>query len=146
MAETARTVQKLKSSLKVTQYDFDPDATTATDIAWVDMRDYTSILIGFCRTVGTSALTFLILANTESDGSGTDVTVKTVSPAAAPDAVGDHVWYEIDTESIIEAAGDADYRYVTANLAVATAGDEGVVTYIRAGRHKQEDLTADVVA
>lgn len=146
MAETAQATQKLKSSIAVTQYDHDPDATSAVDVAWVDMRDYESILIGFFRTVGTSALTFKILANTASDGSGTDVTVKTVSPAAAPDAVGDHVWYEIDTDDILEAAGDNAYRYVSANLTLATGTDEGVVTYIRKGKHKQLDLTADVVA
>ena len=143
MAETAQATQKLKSDIKVLQYDFDPDATSATDIAWVDMKDYSSIMIGFFRTVGTSALTFKILTNTASDGSGTDVTIKTVSPAAAPDAVGDQVWYEIDTEDILEAGGS---RYVSANLAVATGTDEGVVTYILKGRHKQEDLTGDVVA
>lgn len=146
MAETAQVTQKLKSALKVLQYDFDPNATSATEIAWQDMRDYSSLLVGFFRTVGTSDLTFEIVANTASDGGGTDVVVKTVSPAAEPDAVGDHVWYEIDTEDILEAAGDADYRYVTARLTVATGTDEGVVTYILDGRHKQENLTADVLA
>jgi len=146
MAETAQATQKLKADIKVLQYDFDPDATTATEVAWQSMADYSSILIGFFRTVGTSALTFEIVANSESDGSGTDVVVKTVSPAAAPDAVGDHVWYEIDTEDIIEAAGGGGNAYVTARLTVATGTDEGVVTYILKGRHKQEDLTADVVA
>ena len=148
MAEAITETQKLKSRLKVTQYDFDPDATSATDVSWVDMRDYDSILIGFFRTVGSSALTFKILANDQSDGSGTDVTVKTVSPDNAPDAVGDHVWYEVSAEEIRQACTDAgvDGRYVSANLTFGTGTDEGVVTYIRQAMHKELDKTADVVA
>lgn len=148
MAEAITETQDLKAALAVTQYDFDPDATSATDIEWVDMRDYSSILIGFFRTVGSSALTFKILANDASDGTGTDVTVKTVSPDAAPDAVGDHVWYEVNASEIRQACEDAgvDGRYVTANLAFATGTDEGVVTYVRKALHKEEDKTADVVA
>lgn len=140
---------KLTSALNITQYDFDPDATSAVDVAWVDMKDFESFLVSFFRTVGTSALTFKILANTAANGSGTDVVVKTVTPAAAPDAVGDYVFAEVtasEVQAAAAAAGIKNVRYVSANLTVATGTDEGVVTYVLGGGLKQLGLTADVVA
>ena len=60
-------VSLILSELAITQYDFDPDATTATDIAWVDARDIMGMAFAFFRTVGTSALTILVL---DDDGLG----------------------------------------------------------------------------
>ena len=140
--------QKLRSQLKVTQYDFDPDATTATDIGWVDAQDFDGLLVSFFRTVGTSALTFLIVGNTAADGSGTDTTIKTITLAAQPNAVGDYAFGEVTRGEIMQAAADAgvEIRGVSAVLTLATATDEGVVTYIAKSLHEKKDNTADVVA
>lgn len=140
--------QKLRAELTVKQYDFDPGATTATDIGWVDAQELGGLLVSFFRTVGTSALTFLIVGNTEADGSGTDTTIKTITPAAAPDAVGDYVFGEVTQNEILQAAEDAgvEIRGVSAVLTFATGTDEGVVTYILKPRHCVKDNTADVVA
>lgn len=140
--------QKLRSALKVTQYDFDPGATTATEIAWVDFRDYDAALFSFFRTIGTGALTMSVLANTASDGSGTDVTVKTTTVSAEPDAVGDYIFEEVTAEEIRQASSDAgvDARYVTLVCAVGTGTDEGVVTYILRGKRAYKDQTANSVA
>lgn len=138
----------LSTKLAVTQYDFDPDATSLTDIGWVDFRDIQKMLISFFRTVGTSAVVFKIIANTASDGSGSEAVIKTISPAAAPDAVGDYVFGEIHAEEVRQK-GEEDgkaYRYVSANISVATGTDEGVVTYIAEGRFCRDGLTSDVVA
>ena len=136
-------IQKLASRMKVTAYDFDPDSTDLTDVAWVDMRDYENILVKFFRTVGTSDVVFKIIANTASDGSGTDVVLKTST--ADPDATGDYAFLEANAEDIA-AAGDG-YRYVSAQVSVATDTDEGVVTYIRGiAKRQEENLTADVIA
>jgi len=141
---TSQTVEKLKSTLAVTHYDHDPDATSATDVAWVDMRDYGNVMMTFFRTVGTSALTFKIIANSESDGSGTDVTVVEYS-GSEPDAVGDYVSLECSAQNL--AALGTDLRYVSANLTLATGTDEGVVTYIRAHpRFAESGLTSDSIA
>ncbi len=140
---------KLQSTLKVTQYDFDPNATTLTDIGWLDLRDFEALLISFFRTVGTSALVFKIIANSASDGSGDEAVIKTITPAAAPDAVGDYVFGEVLAEEVRQIGEENGYdlRYVSANLSVATGTDEGVVTYIaKPGRFKYDALTADVVA
>lgn len=141
----ATDANKLRCNLAVTQYDLDPDATTATEVQWVDMRDFNSILVSFFRTVGTSNATFKIVANSESDGSGTDVEIKSHALAAQPNAVGDYVFLECNAEELA-GAGD-NLRYVTAVVSLATGTDEGVVTYIRSGaRFPRENLTADVVA
>lgn len=144
----AQTIDKLATNMAVTQYDFDPDATTATEIAWVDMRDFENFMCLFFRTVGTSALTYTIIGNAESDGSGTDVTLATGS--AAPDAVGDYAYLEISAEQIAQEASDAgvdNVRYVTMVCTVATGTDEGVITYIRANPKRAYDgLTADSIA
>ena len=135
---------KLTEQLNVTGYDFDPDATTATAIAWVDMKEFCSLLVSFQRTVGTSALTFIIQGSASSNGAS-PVTVKTITLAAQPDAVGDIVVGEADVNDML-AAG-TDLRYLSATLTVATGTDEGVVTYILGNaKHKETGLTADVVA
>ena len=135
---------KLTECLQQTAYDFDPDATTATEIAWVDMKEFNNLLVAFVRTVGTSALTFLIQASASSNGAS-PVTVKTITPAAAPDAVGDVVFGEVDVNDLLGAG--TDLRYVSAVLTVATGTDEGVVFYtLGNAEHKKGALTADVVA
>jgi len=142
------TPQILSTELSVTQYDLDPDATSLTDVGWVDMRDLSALLISFFRTVGTSAIVFNIVANTASDGSGDEAIIKTISPAAAPDAVGDYVFGEILAEEVRQK-GEEDgkaYRYVSANISFATGTDEAVVTYIGKPRYKYEGLTSDNVA
>lgn len=136
--------QKIRSRMKVTQYDFDPDGTDAVDVAWVDMRDFGRFLASFFRTVGTSDLdTFRIIANSASDGSGTDVVVR--SKTVDPDAVGDYVFIECTAQELA-ALGD-DLRYVSLQVEFATGTDEGVVTYIRSDpRFAYDELTADAVA
>lgn len=128
-------VDSLKLTANVAQfaYDFDPDETDATDIAWKDMRDFKSFLVCFFRTVGTGDLdTFEILANAASDGSGTDVTIKTHALTDQPNAVGDYVFLECtasDLQSANVSTVTGTLRYVTASLEVATTTDEGVVVY-----------------
>lgn len=139
----ATSSEKLKSELAVTQYDHDPDGTGAVDVAWVDMRDYESIMIGFFRTVGTSNLTLKLIANSQSNGGGTDVEIKAYS-GSEPNAVGDYVWLEATAEEIGTAG--ADLRYVSANVTLATGTDEAVVTYIRKGRKRFTGMTSDNIA
>lgn len=145
---SSQSSDKLLSNLKVTHYDFDPDATTATEIEWVDMRDFENIAVSFFRTVGTGTLSMTIVANSASDGGGTDVTIK-ADPALAPDAVGDYIFLECTAEEIAhlaEAAG-VEARYVTAVCTFGTGTDEGVVTYIRGGAKRAYDgLTANSIA
>lgn len=142
--------QKFIANNKVTHYDFDPGATSLTDIAWVDMRDFESFTASFFRTIGTSAVVFHILANSASDGSGTDVNIKTHAVGSEPDAVGDYLFLSCTAEEVAQEASDAgvaNARYVTAQVSVATGTDEGVITYILSGANRPTlNLTADSVA
>ncbi len=149
MATSRTDSDKLTSCLAVTQYDFDPNGTDAVDIGWVDMRDFDCFMAMFFRTVGTSALdTFSIIANSESDGSGTDATILAHAVGSEPDAVGDTLVLEISQDQLREAETTATgrLRYVSVSAEFATGTDEGVVTYIRHGKRKYQDLTADNVA
>lgn len=120
----------LTERLKITLYDFDPDATSATDVAWVDFSNCERILIGFFRTIGTSDLTFTVLGNAQSNGGGTDRTIKTVTlTGVQPNAVGDYTWVEVSRDEVV--AVNEDIRYVSANLTLATGTDEAVVIYVR---------------
>jgi len=141
----AMTIDKQQTRAARELYDFDPDATTLTDIGWVDMKDFDYFLCGFRHTIGTSAVVYKIIANPASDGSGTDVVIKTGS--AQPDAVGDYCWLETTAEEIADAdAATGTARYVSMQVSVATGTDEGVVYYERGGGRKYDALTADSIA
>lgn len=148
MAAVTTDFQQIKANLEVTAYDFDPGATSLTDIAWVDMSDSVSIMIGFFRTVGTAATVLNVIGNPESDGSGTDVTIKSKTlTSAEPNAVGDYTWIEVTESEIAEADKTlGTVRYVTANISVATGTDEAVIIYMRKAKHSKLNLTADNIA
>lgn len=143
---SAQASDKLLSNLAITHYDFDPGGTDPVDVAWVDMRDYGNFACSFFRTIGTSDVdTFKILANSASDGSGTDVEIKAHAVGSQPDAVGDYLFLECTAEEI--GASGTDLRYVTASVEFATGTDEGVVTYVRANpRFARDGLSSDTVA
>jgi hypothetical protein len=148
MAST-RDIQKIRANIAIKAFDFDPDATSLTDVGWIDMLGFESFMATFVRTIGASAIVFKILANDKSDGSGTDVIVKTKTVSAEPDAVGDQIHLEVNAEEIREAcdAAGVDGRYVSAQISLATATDEGVVIYTRFNaKRPAADLTADIVA
>ena len=144
--------QHFLSRNKVNMYDHDPaDSTVATDVAWVDMRDYTNfVAIAFASALtGTGVIEFLIIGNSESDGSGTDAIIKTHALGSAPDAVGDYVMLECTAEEIAAASTSStgQLRYVSAKLDCDNAADENVVVYIRSGaRFPTKDLSSDTVA
>lgn len=135
----------LSERFKFTLYDFDPDATTATDIAWVDMANCERVIFAFFRTIGTSALTMTALGNSASNGSGTDRTIKTKTlTSVQPDAVGDYTFLEISRDEAV--AANEDVRYVSLNLTFATGTDEGVVLYAREMMTGTASNTADSIA
>lgn len=142
------TANKLMSEIKITQYDFDPDSTESTAVGWVDMRDFSKLLVGFFRTVGTSNITLLIKAATSAAGANAQ-TIVTKTISAQPNAVGDYVFLECLAEQIAQVAATSGYalRYVSAYVSFATNTDEGVVTYVQGGpRFAYDGLTADYVS
>ncbi len=150
MASSVST-DKLFTTHAIASYDFDPDSTAATDVAWVDLRDYSNfaVIVMSSALTGNGPAAFKILANPNSDGSGTDVEVKAHAVGSKPDAVGDYLVLECTAEEIAELASDnsSALRYVSANIAMANAADEAVVTYIRTGARFQYDgMTADYIS
>lgn len=140
--------KKLTSEVKVTMYDFDPNSTDATAVGWVDMKDFSTLLVGFFRTVGTSDITLSIKAAPAASATNAQIIVeKTIT--SQPDAVGDYIFIECLAEQIAAVAESSGYplRYASAYISFATATDEGVVTYIRSGaRVKRENLTEDYIS
>ena len=139
---------QLKSELKCTMYR--NIAASATDVDWVDMKDYDSILIGVSASllVGAGVTVFKILGNSEFDGGGTDVEIKAKAIPPAPDALEDTLWLEATAEEIAGASTVASgrLRYVSANITAANAGDIASTVYIRRSRRPAKDETADVIA
>ncbi len=140
------TTDYLSSILKVMSFDFDPDETAPTDVSWQDMRDFGAVLMQVFRSVGTGSITsFKLLANSVSDGSGTDAEVKVHALGSAPDAVGDYVNLEC-LASELPPLG-TDLRYVSANISLVTATEECVVVYVFGlARFSYGELTADSIA
>ena len=138
---------KLSERLKVTHYDEDAaTATNAHDIGWVDMKDYDRILVtAFASALtGVGVTAFSIIGNTDASGGGSDVTIVSHAVGSAPDAVGDYLVLECSKDDIV-AAGET-LRYVSANITMANAADENVVTYIQEAKTAKASNTADVVA
>ena len=46
---SAQASKKLSTEIAAKLYDVDPDATTAFNVAYVDMRDYNVFMAGFFR-------------------------------------------------------------------------------------------------
>ena len=129
----------------ITMYDFDPNATTAVAVGWVDMRDFSGITFAYWKTIGTGGITSIIVQGSTASNGASPVTIATITPAADPDAAFDYIFAEIDEDDIAQAG--AGLRYVSLTIAQVTGTDEAVVTYIRTGaKFAGDGETADVVA
>ncbi|MFQ5625594.1 MAG: hypothetical protein ACE5FM_02955 [Methyloligellaceae bacterium] len=145
MAATAKS-QKFGTRANVKSYEV--TATGPADVAWVDMSNFETFFASVVKTVGTNVISnFSIIANAQSDGSGTDVTVidGTVDIVNV-NAVGENGHVECTADMVKEAgvAAGEDVRYVSINL-TQTATEECVVTYILADpKFGYSDLTANL--
>jgi len=129
----------------ITMYDFDPNATTAVAVGWVDMRDFSGITFAYWKTIGTGGITSIIVQGSTASNGASPVTIAIIVPAADPDAAFDYIFAEIDEDDIAQAG--AGLRYVSLTIAQVTGTDEAVVTYIRTGaKFAGDGETADVVA
>ena len=143
-------VEQVLAHHAITFHDFDPDSADPADVAWVDLQNFRCFTVAFIRTVGTGAVdSFRILANAQSNGGGTDVVVKTVSPVPQADAFLNYHFVECTAEEVqaaAEAAGIDNVRYVSASIEFATNTDEGIVMYMRSHpRFAHSGLTANSV-
>lgn len=140
----AYTAEHLTSRSRRKLHDFDPDATTATAVEWREIKEFRRFLAAFVRTVGASAVTFVIQAATDSSGTGaTEVVAHAVG--SEPDALEDQLYLECDAEQIRDALSGATHWSPV--ISFATATDEGVVLTEEAEPYfPRSGLTADIVA
>lgn len=155
---SAVTSQKLGSIMAVQSYDHDPGATTAiitspdggTTKRVVAMRDYAAFAVECMTSVSASssgATLVDIVGCTDSAGSNPTVVVS--SGTVAADAVGDTVWVECTDAQVKEvgAAASLTLTHVAARITCSNAGDECVVTYIRAlPKRSYNALTANNIS
>lgn len=155
---SAVTSQKIASNNAIRSYDHDPGATSAQIVTpdggttkqlvplalyeWFGVACMTSV------SASSSGVTLVdIVACTDS--AGTNATTVVSSGAKLADAVGDFIFVEC-TAAQVKEQGDADgrvYTHVGARITCSNAGDEAVVTYIRANpKFAALGLTADVIA
>lgn len=148
----SRDVDKIKSTMKLTFTNYTTAATTATDLGFLDARDAGSIAYVLGKVSGGDALTSAkILANTKSDGSGDEATVKTISLTDRnPDAAGDYIVDEVQASDIMQLSAEdgKDYRYVSYNMAVdeGTGGTFSLTTIFGDNRFSYDGLTSDSIA
>jgi hypothetical protein len=147
--------EHLTSRLFVRSVDFDPDTG---DDSFVTLNPGASeaclsltangsprrYLFDVFRSVGTGGVTTVtVIAATAADGTGA-VTVKQVAATTA-NAVGDHVFVEVDVEQVKEVLAGA--THIGLKIDLVTATDECVVTVIGAeGQFQYSGLTADYIS
>ena len=151
----AYTAEQLRSRLFVRSVDFDPASANEEPVQLNPAASENYLALNangapkrylFCvfRSVGTGGLTTVtVKAATAADGTG-ETTVKQITPTTA-DAVGDHVFVEVDADQIRAALSTA--THVGLEIDVVTGTDECVVTVIGSDcQHQYDELTADYIA
>lgn len=143
-------MNEILSNNIINSFVFAPAGTDPADVGFVDMCQAQRFCAQFVRTVGTSALTFEIVANTAEDGNGDAAVIAAKEfDAGQPDAAGDFVFLEIGASDIAQKAAQDEkpYRYVSARLSFATDTDTGVVNYFMSGcRYSGEGMSADTIS
>lgn len=146
----AQTSSKFVDENKVVIFDFDPDSADPVDVGWEDFRDYEYLTVIIIRTIGTGALDgFRLLGNSASDGSDTDVVLKTHAVGSEPNLIPDSLVLTVSASEMAQEGEDgsqSDLRFVSASLELATSTDEFIVEYIFSNAHHPTlGLTADTV-
>lgn len=129
------TANDLNTLSKVILTDFDPDSTSATKVTLdrvnsavcFPIATYRKFRSGLFRSVGTGSVTsFNIFAATAADGTGA-VSVVAHAIGSAPNAVGDTIWLECNSEQAREVLSTA--THIGVEIALVTGTDECVVMF-----------------
>ena len=142
--------EKITANEAIELIDFDPNLTTVVDAKWVDLQEFESFLVGFMRTIGTSAFTLIIRASEVVAGTNPE-TIIAHAVGSEPNAVEDQIFLECSAEMVREVgaalATVKNLRFVSAAASFATGTDEGVFVYVRSrAKFPTKALTLDVVA
>lgn len=148
MASAVATVKNM-ANIAIGIWDHDPGATTAklasadggTTIKYVDMRDFSKLLVAVAPTVfaSSSGVTKVEIVASADAAFTTPVVVKDSGTIDA-DAIGD--WYALEcTAEEIAILGNT-LRYAAARVTCSNAGDEALVIYLATDpRFAYADLT-----
>jgi hypothetical protein len=141
---SAVAVNHLTSRLKVRNYAYDPaDATVAGYIGWVDLRDFTHLLVALTMVVPTGHIaTFALYASTKFDGSDVPVLIRQHADPTNSEDAGDQVNLECSAQEL-EALG-SNLRYVSAKVTGSNAADVMAAAYVLAAKNAKDALTVDV--
>lgn len=147
---SAQNLKKLVVNQKV---DAIPSGDISSEgvVKWYDMSLFKRFHVQAMAAAltGDGLTTFEIEASANSDGSGTNATIKVHALAPAPDAAGDYVNLEVSAE---EVRGEATattgaLRYVGANVQADNAADNITLIHILSDPTFAFDgLTADNIA
>ncbi|HOK46108.1 MAG TPA: hypothetical protein PLK67_09265 [Bryobacteraceae bacterium] len=148
---------KMACRQKLQMFDHDPGATSAklcspdggTTINYLDMREYTSLLVAAMLTVpGTGGSITKVEIVASADAAFTSPVVIKDSGAVAADATGDYVVAECTAEEIAQAGTDngVDLRYAAARITMSANDAEACVAYLANPRYPQDGLTATTIA
>ena len=138
--------QQIRANNAVTSHA-SGNKSTAAAVAWVDMRDYKSLLAVLTPIVLATdgGITEVkIQASTASNGANpVDVKSLTINTGDEAATVGDQLVIEVE-ETEIRQAG-AGLRYVSVVHKNASATDRACVTYVRSAKHGKLNLTANLI-
>lgn len=155
---TAVTSQKIAANNVILSYDHDPGGTgavivspdggTTKRVVPLALYDLFGVAAMTSVSASSSGITLLEIVGC-TDSSGSNPTQVATSGAVLADAVGDFVFLEC-TAAQVKEVGDAaglTLTHVAGRLTCSNAGDEAVVTYIRAmPKYAQSGLTANVIS
>jgi len=163
MAGSPQTTKKLRTRSFVKSATIpaaSPGAILAFGSSWIDASDMHGLMAHVVANVATGGLSKVeIVANDESDGSGTTVVVKELTLTGPEvDAVNDQVTLECQAEEIREV-GIKDYTlstpadrataidlcYVNIRVTTTNAADVATAVLIGDSMHHHEELTPEKV-
>jgi len=153
-----QSVNKMLSNYKQVEVVDASDRTTAAVIpvteanvvgTWFDMRDYSNVMVKcILHTRADNIEEFSIVADSDSDGGGGNVTIVEHSDPTDADAAGDSVVLECSAEQIVQEGSDnSEYlRYISAKVKTGNASDRVTIVITGIPKHAQDGLTADYSA
>lgn len=136
---------KGSSEVKQTLHHHDPaDATVATKLAWVAMKNFEWLLAAVMVTSAHALVTVKLFAATDDSGAGATEIKAHAAPTVA-DALGDVVYIECTADQAKDVL--PAFTHIGVEIDMNHADATAVVSMLRGGaKRKHDGLTADQIA
>ena len=157
MASSVTNNQGMSTTLKIVGV-LSGNVTTAAAVpvdkdngsTWFDMKDAEKVIImaNLVALGGNGIEAFSIVADQDSDGGNSNVTLVAHSDPTTADAAGDYVMLEIDVKQLAEESSSTsgELRYIAAKLECHHSSDNVWVQLIAQTNNPKKDKTADYAA